>query len=241
MKRRAFKLVVFLLLGAIVNIAVAWALSLAKGSMHDTSRRFTWFSQEKLRWTALAEKERSLLHDAGWSGSDADGAVLALVSRVDSWGWQDVTYYPWVEMRVVGYHPDRGHVPTLAYALRLSSTQAVVTQATNGWPRRSFHAHQYHYTDKATHANSIELPTFGGLLRKDRGYIVPIAPIWPGFAINTLFYAAILWMLFTAPFALRRRRRIKRGLCPACAYPVGASDVCTECGTVHQRSGDGRR
>jgi predicted amidophosphoribosyltransferase len=43
-------------------------------------------------------------------------------------------------------------------------------------------------------------------------------------------YAAILWMLFAAPFALRRWRRIKRGLCPACAYPVGASDVCTECG-----------
>jgi hypothetical protein len=55
-------------------------------------------------------------------------------------------------------------------------------------------------------------------------------PMWPGFAINTVFYAAILWLLFATPFALRRWRRIKRGLCPACAYPVGASDVCTECG-----------
>jgi hypothetical protein len=55
-------------------------------------------------------------------------------------------------------------------------------------------------------------------------------PLWPGFAINALFYAAVLWLLFAAPFALRRRRRIKRGLCPACAYPVGASDACTECG-----------
>jgi hypothetical protein len=54
--------------------------------------------------------------------------------------------------------------------------------------------------------------------------------IWPGFAINSLFYAGILWLLFAAPFALRRRRRIKRGLCPACAYPVGDSEVCTECG-----------
>ncbi|MCI0632193.1 MAG: hypothetical protein L0Y44_16240 [Phycisphaerales bacterium] len=55
-------------------------------------------------------------------------------------------------------------------------------------------------------------------------------PLWPGFAINTIFYAAILWLLFAAPFALRRRRRIKRGLCPACAYPVGESETCTECG-----------
>ena len=59
---------------------------------------------------------------------------------------------------------------------------------------------------------------------------LPLRLIWPGFAINTVFYAAILWLLFAAPFALRRRRRIKRGLCPACAYPVSDSPVCTECG-----------
>jgi hypothetical protein len=61
-------------------------------------------------------------------------------------------------------------------------------------------------------------------------FVYPTTPIWPGFAINTLFYAAILWMLFAAPFALRQRSRIKRGLCPACAYPVGESPICTECG-----------
>jgi hypothetical protein len=63
--------------------------------------------------------------------------------------------------------------------------------------------------------------------------LIPCRPIWPGFAINTMFYAAMLGallLLFAAPFALRRRVRIRRGLCPACAYPVGASDVCTECG-----------
>jgi hypothetical protein len=58
----------------------------------------------------------------------------------------------------------------------------------------------------------------------------PLRPAWPGFAINTVLYGAILWMLFAAPGMIRRRRRINRSLCPACAYPVGASDVCTECG-----------
>jgi len=61
---------------------------------------------------------------------------------------------------------------------------------------------------------------------------LPVAPLWPGFAINAVFYAAILWLLFAAPFALRRWRRIKRGLCPKCAYPVGTSEVCTECGAA---------
>ncbi len=62
---------------------------------------------------------------------------------------------------------------------------------------------------------------------------LPTRIIWPGFAINMLFYAVILWMLFAVPFALRRWWRIKRGLCPACGYRVGVSDVCTECGAPH--------
>ena len=64
---------------------------------------------------------------------------------------------------------------------------------------------------------------------------LPLQPIWPGFAINTVFYAALFWLLFAAPFALRRRRRIRRGLCPKCAYPVGDSPVCTECGAAVTR------
>jgi hypothetical protein len=58
----------------------------------------------------------------------------------------------------------------------------------------------------------------------------PLHPIWLGFAINTLFYAGVLWLLFAASFALRRRGRIERGLCPKCAYPIGASPICSECG-----------
>jgi hypothetical protein len=60
--------------------------------------------------------------------------------------------------------------------------------------------------------------------------------IWPGFAINTVFYAATLWLLFAAPFALRKWRRIKHGLCPKCGYDlrggVAGSAVCPECGAA---------
>ncbi len=66
-----------------------------------------------------------------------------------------------------------------------------------------------------------------------RGRRLPLTPLWPGFAINTLLYAPILWLLFLTPGLLRRWRRIRRirrGQCPACAYPIGTSPVCTECG-----------
>lgn len=40
---------------------------------------------------------------------------------------------------------------------------------------------------------------------------LPLWPLWPGFVINTMFYAAILWLLFIASGAARRRIRIGRG------------------------------
>jgi hypothetical protein len=40
-----------------------------------------------------------------------------------------------------------------------------------------------------------------------RQKLLPLAPVWPGFAINTIFYAAILWVLFFALGAVRRSIR----------------------------------
>ena len=41
---------------------------------------------------------------------------------------------------------------------------------------------------------------------------------------------AFLWLLLGSPFTLRRFRRVRRGLCPKCAYRMGEAAVCTECG-----------
>ena len=60
--------------------------------------------------------------------------------------------------------------------------------------------------------------------------LLPFRPLPLGFAINSVFYAAILWALIWGPFALRRLLRVRRGLCPKCAYPMGESAVCSECG-----------
>ena len=60
--------------------------------------------------------------------------------------------------------------------------------------------------------------------------MLPLRPIWPSFAVNTIFYATILWLLIPGPFALSRLVRRRRGLCPACAYPMGESPTCSECG-----------
>jgi hypothetical protein len=57
--------------------------------------------------------------------------------------------------------------------------------------------------------------------------------IGTGFMINTVFYAAILWLPVAGLGAMRRRRRIQHGLCLKCAYDLrGSTDsqTCPECG-----------
>jgi hypothetical protein len=73
---------------------------------------------------------------------------------------------------------------------------------------------------------------------------LPLRPLWPGFAINTVFYAAILWMLFAVTGAMRGWRRAKRGLCVKCGYDLrgrGAnSTACPECGAAVRAEAQGR-
>lgn len=61
---------------------------------------------------------------------------------------------------------------------------------------------------------------------------MPLRPIWPGFAINTLVYAFVIGAAWSGVGTLCRAIRRRRGLCARCAYPVGASPVCTECGAA---------
>ncbi len=63
---------------------------------------------------------------------------------------------------------------------------------------------------------------------------LPFVPLWPGFALNTIFYAALAWGLWQVPLAIRRSRRRRNGLCVRCGYDFTGLTVgspCPECGT----------
>jgi hypothetical protein len=72
--------------------------------------------------------------------------------------------------------------------------------------------------------------------RRIGGRLMPTRPLGAGFAINTIFYAAIVWGLFAVPGVIRRRIggvRRKRGQCAACGYSrrgTPQSEKCPECG-----------
>jgi hypothetical protein len=233
MRRRTRKsaiLLLFLLLGAAVNVAVAWGL--------------VWRAQsddllDLISETLLVRREplSTLKFEAG-------------VART----WQTtrpmgMTWVNQIQILDEGQYHDL--LPSWSAFARHDVSQCVhecfsaadpatsFSEVGAGFPLASFYgarAFGVFGQLEPQEFGFLQLPiALGGDLARmgDRHLTVPAWPLWPGFAVNTLFYAAILWLLFAARLLLpwwRRRRRIRRGLCPACAYPVGTSPVCTECG-----------
>jgi len=201
---------VFLLLGAVVNVAVAWGC--ARWSSFHTGRSST---QHEI--FPLFSERAILAPDGMLDGNSLSGFGIATTEAAVSGTLNGETL--------------------AGYLLLFDS----------GWPLRAFRAEwRGRSPGPASLGASVSLryglPT-ADAAREGQFYqgsfTYPTHPIWPGFAINTFFYATVLWLLFAFPFTLRRWRRIRRGLCAKCAYPVGANDVCTECGTsiVRRRMG----
>jgi hypothetical protein len=230
MKRWTIRIFVFMLLGAIVNVAVAWALL--------SLRYDTW----------SGDSEDDLL--GYWPEHEPVEDVLTQ----SAWGVCEVEVHHFDFTNVLLTHESVGTkaVPHWCCVRHLPRNWTdgpdwysdTYFDTAWGWPTLSLHSctqygHVWNAAGDDTEAEPVR--THGGVLTGwldgdswRRDYALPLIPIWPGFAINTVFYAAVLWMLFAAPFALRKWRRIRRGLCPKCGYdlrnrPMDAA-VCPECG-----------
>ncbi len=197
MKRATFRIVFFLLLGAILNVAVAWSLAIwmpfeiPSGEI-DASRdvraflvsrlgvdaNLQWYSHQRLDITGL-----------GWDGSEVYGVSL----------------------------------DELFFGLQLLRS---------GWPMQALRGEWQTTPEDERHKYPLSVP--GRPSGIGAVSMLPLRPIWPGFAINTAFYAAILWLLTLGSFAMRRVIRLKRGRCVKCAYDLRHADhlVCPECGAT---------
>jgi len=198
LKRRIFKLCLFLLLGAIINVAVAWGCAL------NSPAKFT-------RYSAFLGDRTS------------DGFVASLFERS---GYNIAGKALGRERRALGACQVSVE-PGVRDANTGASLNGVDFQFF-GFPTLSMRDEVWwNGGPVCEHAICIQI-----IHSQDSTDVttLPLQLDWPGFEINTTFYAAILWLPFAALGGIRRWRRIKRNLCPACAYPIGTSAVCTECG-----------
>lgn len=64
---------------------------------------------------------------------------------------------------------------------------------------------------------------------------LPLMPVWPGFVVDSLLYAAVWGFLLWTPRAIARALQRKPGTCKRCGYDLAglsAGGCCPECGTA---------
>jgi hypothetical protein len=248
MRRWAIRIFVFLLLGAIVNVAVAWSSALWVDGISDYSS-FEWgYAHEHDETWHVAQGDRfgctivllaPLRHlpPAPPKGDATEAELRDYVVMVRRWesGEQAArdADAPIVDTRYWSH----ARVAPIPSDLRIDHHEDA-----RGWPMRSLLSWETFVREPRNPRSATSTVHWAIDLKGPQGRLgfprrLPLRPIWPGFAINTVFYATILWLLFVGPFALRRWRRMKRGLCPKCGYDLRGSApsdsaMCPECGAV---------
>ena len=207
MKRRLFKLVVLLLLGATVNVAVAWGLAGFYPATFDRTK--SSLSDEARRWA-----------------SDK-GVPYPVISSYKGLGIRWVVVYKSVAATMVSGGIEE---PMIDYA---------GMEVDAGWPFVAMHEQSW-IDDAASSSHRRIYRTAIGLQSEATGLApviaplrpIPLNPALPGFAINTVFYAAILRLLMFGLSTTRRVIRHRRGLCIDCGYDLRSefSSGCPECG-----------
>ena len=213
MNRRIAKLAVFLLLGAVLNVAVAWVIwyrtpfepmvigMIFQENTIDDSRTL-WRRNARKWWP----QEPS--HDHGiYRGVGID--VAALSNSVNA--------------------PAAGRTNIVRYS---------VWRTEIGWPRRIAAieaSYELHELLSAPFARFVSAEHNGWTIA---GQPMPKAILWRGFAVNTSVYTFGWCVLILLPGIIRRSIRRKRGRCINCGYDLrgtsgvnsGGGGVCSECG-----------
>ena len=182
-------MLLFLILGAIVNVAVAWGYSGIMSYWCPVIGVFDTANHEQRAW---------------WVKNAPSEAGLIAEGLSECW--------------------NRGAKVDWLYSFDESPTTVYAKRAMAGWPAFALQGSCWMTNGGKRVANR------NAMMVGER--VIPALPIWPGFAINAIFYAVVLWMLVAGPRSLNRKRRRMRGLCANCAYDLRGtpSGVCPECG-----------
>lgn len=223
MERWWLKIPLLLLAGAIINVLVAWGCALWGG------RPPVGVSQGWVTVKSVLPRVQEFFDDPALAARLSKGDPLLSCATGDNWMCSLTEYRR---------EPGEGRGP-IHHGVHLQHRTLAF-----GAPFRSLWCEERGWFDTtAMDAAGLWRPAgvIGGwpigaaetVIARDSSPALPVVLIPIGFVANTLTYAFGAWGLFrffALGFAGRTRRRIARGQCTKCAYPVAGLSNCPECG-----------
>jgi hypothetical protein len=87
------------------------------------------------------------------------------------------------------------------------------------------------WTDKSEGRRSVGLAIPRSIAERSVRGLLPVIPIWTGFAANTVVYSLGIAAIRRTIASIKRRRRVRAGRCVDCGYQLSSDIlVCPECG-----------
>ena len=222
MNRCLLIIAIFLLAGAVANVAVAWGCWLGSDRVPNAQLGAMQYLPDT--------QAMRIAEDLGFSPQiSPDGIPI-----VDAYGMTvrcgfrttldliQISQFDTVEQTYAQTVSDLS--PQIA-----SFSHAVARRFQAGWPTQTMRGYEIAVTSDEGDGGTASL----AFAVREGKPPFPLLPIWPAFPVITLSYAVVLWLLICGPFVPRRvirAIRVRRGRCPKCAYPMGTSPLCSECG-----------
>jgi hypothetical protein len=213
-RRVAVLALVFLIIGAAVNVGVAW------GCIRQARYADAWWAKEQLEraWpvgTPHHWPPPLAAHRIGGVGWEHEERWTPAPRDVNDWS----TYASWVgragwPLRALTWevHADGSQGATSGIAARATGPPSLIRRGLDypwNWTAQDL----WHWKR------------------------LPLLPLWPGVAVNTVAYMALAGLSWcfgrAAVRAIRRQAKFRRGLCQSCGYPragLPQGAVCPECG-----------
>ncbi|HWB20351.1 MAG TPA: zinc ribbon domain-containing protein [Phycisphaerales bacterium] len=236
MRKWMIRIVMFTLIGAVVNVLVAFGSVLLEHvggkssgegrvtlevNSNDSSKVIWWCTCNFWDGRTATAVNNLQFHTAeGWGGISADSSALR-VGPVDRGGALE-----WLK--------ERGRF----FAHETKATNGSWAFVGRGWPVPALWCEIHSATGTPVIYDGLEIGSASWRAwAEDR--VLPLHPAWRGFAINTIVYgnvAMVVWMI--AKIGQRIQRK-KHGRCISCGYELRKSkvkhDCCPECGAEVKR------
>lgn len=215
--KRIRTILVFLLLGAVVNVVVAWGCA-SFGNLY----------------------EYPLLRKSSGPALTSETGACWRLRKYEYFGYtllvgRTILEADRMNAHYMEYNPENvPYVPAWSQFADPPSLRQWVGEISSGWPYRTL---SWFSTVTPSTASYKRQHVWSVGEYPNEKYL-PLAPIWKGLLLNTLFYTASLWLLIPGPFVFRCMIRRKHGLCVKCAYDLRGADhkACPECGAALVRT-----